>query len=421
MDLTETDARGDVYALGKILYEAMCGRMVDTRTACPLKGVCLPDPNTPFLHALDQVVQQATAEDKEIRTASVKALRQALEKVLDEADARERPVLKGLHRKQIIAIGIAVLVIAAVSNLYHHFVMVHEPSAPPTTPVPETTHERRTPPEAPKEIVEPKDQSPPLIYMPKHGATMHLIPGGLVKLPNYAGSEAGKPFELAPFYMDETEVSNYKYVEFLNQMLARIQVFQGTVHGEGRPWLRLGPVYGGYEPIVYVNGRFALKDASAAFFPVVKVTGYGASAYADFYAARLPTELEWLHAMERGQGESRSGQEVAAGPTAPATDLEKEMEGWLGAYQEGSTRRTTAPESESPARIPHPVGSFQPNTDGIRGLGANVSEWGLRPGRSGTAEAQYVILGGLRGWVVRGQVVIPGIAQEPSGAFEDVG
>jgi serine/threonine-protein kinase len=70
MDLGDTDFRADVYALGKMLYEAIEGKMVDNKTACPLKGVCLSRPSTPFLQNLDRIVQKATAEDKEKRAPS---------------------------------------------------------------------------------------------------------------------------------------------------------------------------------------------------------------------------------------------------------------------------------------------------------------------------------------------------------------
>ncbi|MBI5251643.1 MAG: protein kinase [Desulfomonile tiedjei] len=429
MDLAETDARADVYALGNMLYEAVQGRMVDSKTACPLKGVCLSNPPTPFLKELDLIVQESTAEDKERRIPSVKALREALEKLLEKAEASERPVFKSLHRKQVIAILAVVLIIVAASNLYHHFVMTHDSSTPSHPAVTETSPPselQKTPSSAAQ--MQSSDASAPTISS-RDGTNMHRVPAGQVTFPNYFGSESGKAVHVAPFYMDETEVTNYKYLEFLNQSISRIKVEGEIVYGDGKPWLTLGPVYGGYEPILYRNGRFLLKDSSAAAYPVVKVTGHGASAYAAFYGERLPSEVEWLHAAGRRKVPTKDGLDVGPVPSRGSDELEKEMESWAGGFKEApQTPRESSPEdladgsaSEGSSQIPHPVTRFGPSADGIRGLNQNVSEWGTRQAVSTNSPAQFVILGGLRGTVLQASTLFPGVAQDPSTAFADVG
>jgi serine/threonine-protein kinase len=47
------------------------------------------------------------------------------------------------------------------------------------------------------------------------------------------------------------------------------------------------------EQIIYEHGRFHLRDTKYAANPVVRVTWYGASAYANHYGKRLATEYEW--------------------------------------------------------------------------------------------------------------------------------
>lgn len=85
MDLKRTDRRADVYAMGKILCEAISGKM-DPKTI-PFKRASLKDPQTVFFKRLDQVIQKATAEDRAERYGSVAEFRSS---VL-EAVKQEKP------------------------------------------------------------------------------------------------------------------------------------------------------------------------------------------------------------------------------------------------------------------------------------------------------------------------------------------
>ena len=77
--------------------------------------------------------------------------------------------------------------------------------------------------------------------------------------------------------------------------------------------------------------------------------------------------------------------------------------------------------NQGSSNIPHPVLGFDPNVDGIRGLARNVSEWGMRVVLAPGGKPQFVVLGGVRGTMVQRSTLFPGIAQDPSMAFEDVG
>jgi len=79
-DFSKADQQADVYSLGKILYEAVMGKITTERL--PFKQVSLPDPVTPYLRELDRIIRAATAEDKEDRLASVEQLRNDLSETL---------------------------------------------------------------------------------------------------------------------------------------------------------------------------------------------------------------------------------------------------------------------------------------------------------------------------------------------------
>ncbi len=440
MDLGETDARADVYALGKMLYEAIQGKMVDHKTACPLKGVCLSNPSTPFLKELDLLIQESTAEDKESRTPSVKNLHESLERLLERAEAAEQPLLKGLQRKQVIAILFVLIIIVAATNLYHHLVMVHEesqstleaPAGSHSAPSRHETADEGSIEKAPAQHGTTshdaaRSEKPSLsrTLLARDGSIMRMVSGGRLTFSKFGGPNVAKTLDLTSFYMDETKVTNAQYVEFLNQVLPNLTVKDGVVGTNSGIWLFLGSVYEGYEPIVFQNDRFSLKDNSFSSYPVVRVTGSGASAYVQFYGYRLPTEQEWLYESIKGGKSSGHVGSSGGSPTTPSTNLATEMKGWVEGYSQKNKIEASDDFSvrSSASLVPHPVTTFSPDANGIRGIGENVSEWGLRSTKTakGGDQIDYVILGGLRGSTAHGSVLIPGLPQDASAAFGDVG
>ena len=93
----------------------------------------------------------------------------------------------------------------------------------------------------------------------------------------------------------------------------------------------------------------------------------------------------------------------------------------MGGYARPTQGTDNSEQIREPSQIPYPVSLTAPNPLGIRGLNKNVSEWGVRPGISPDAKKQFVILGGLRGSMLEASNLAPGIAQDPLGAFVDVG
>ena len=178
------------------------------------------------------------------------------------------------------------------------------------------------------------------------------------------------------FTLDETEVTNRQYVDFLNHLLSTIRVEDGVVKGNGDIWLLLEEVKEGYDPIMFHNGKFFVTDPKYDYYPIVRITAYGAEAYARFYERRLPNELEWFYA--RRGGVKRSDTPAVDPPEPSETTMNMDqMHSPIG----DMTHNPVSPPSTTPQtlrRFPASVLDSQPNPYGIRGMDENVSEWGIR-------------------------------------------
>ena len=189
-------------------------------------------------------------------------------------------------------------------------------------------------------------------------------------------------------------VTNLQYVDFLNHNRARIIIENGVVKGYGAIWYLLGAVYDGYEPIVYRDNEFHVSDAAMASNPVLRATGYGASAYANFFGRRLPTQTEWLYVLIEGANRLQSNRKDV--PTSPARDLNEQM----------------------------PAAFYTPNAFGIRGMHEGLAEWALRvltdPSKM-THENRYAVIGGMEGEPKDGGPIPAVLDRFPFESCEDTG
>jgi len=394
-DFRKADQRADIYSLGKILFEAISGKIGQGTT--PFKTVSLPNTETPFFEKLDRVIQNATAENRGNRLASVAQLRTA---TLDAIDAfKKKPSATNLagskrspflHNPKRIWTGVAIAIIAVAAMTTWH--LMGEPG--------NSSKVLESPPMVGSEVEKAyRNESSPIEILPsdtpkqsilaEDGASMHFVPAGMVTLPKSSGSQPERSVRVNPFYMDETLVTNHQYVEFLNHNLSMIRVERGVVHAEDEIWLLLGEVMEGYEPIVFQKGELKVSKIAYASLPALRVTAYGASSYARFYNRRLPTYTEWLRAL--GNGDTHTDEPSHDGGDSPEETNIQSMHDMMRSQAKSDVSRPKSPDLKLSSVINDP-----PNKYGLRGLNKKIKEWGLKvsetTSRDNIREAEFVVL-----------------------------
>ena len=394
-DFRKADQRADIYSLGKILFESITGKIGEG--TIPFKTASLPDTETPFFEKLDKVIQNATAENRDNRLASVAQLRtgilDAIETYKKEPAGEISPESKhssALHNPKWIWSGVAIAIIAVAAMTIWH--LVGEPGSASkalkslSITNKEVNKSYRSESD-PIEII--LADTPKQTILAEDGASMHFIPAGSVTLPENNSTQSTRSVKVNPFYLDETLVTNHQYVEFLNQKLSEIRLERGVVSAEDEIWLFLGEVKEDYEPIVFKKGEFKVSKIAYASLPALRVTAYGASAYARYYNRRLPTYVEWLHAL--ANRELHLYKSSSEGGYSPEETNIQTMHGQMHSQVK---RDVSKPES-SELKLSS-VLNDQPNKYGIRGLNKSVKEWGLMvseaTSRDNIREAEYVVL-----------------------------
>ncbi|MCF8086302.1 MAG: protein kinase [Desulfohalobiaceae bacterium] len=374
LDLATTDGRTDVYALGKILYEAIEGRMTPERNK-PFETVHLSPPTTPMFRDLDRVVRNATAKDRSQRTPSVKDLRTELTRILEEANYLEKASAFKRYKSRLILTaavgGAAVLLLAGIFGT--HLYTMDSSSGPQTSQearegmVPSRAFEFDFSSREPTRLPRLEEEgSPPKTIRGSDGMALRLVPGGEARIPqNDQQSPEEQTAELTvtvpDFYLDETKVTNHLYVEFLRN-ISDLVVRDNAVWRNGRVWLYLGEVREGYEPIRYRDGKFKLAS-EAVSKPVVRVTALGAMAYAKFHGRSIPTMAQWWRALQAGSA-GQGLQERQSPESRHGMMMDEHMGG-----QEVPGRETDG------GNAIRNVSATRANALGIHGLGGNVNEW----------------------------------------------
>lgn len=164
--------------------------------------------------------------------------------------------------------------------------------------------------------------------------------------------------ELAPYFLDETEVTNERFANWLYERARRLKFdAAGLVHDtDGLLLADLDQRFSGLEQ----QGEMFRARSGWENMPVVLVTWDAAARYCQTYDKRLPTEAEWELAA-RGQ-ERRS---------FPWGEEEPSCDGVVFARREGG--RCEATRARGPAPVRNAIQDRTPL--GVLGLGGNAAEW----------------------------------------------
>ncbi len=400
IDLGLTDERVDIYALGKIMYEVVEGKMRKGRDK-PFNSVSLDAPPSDFFKTLDRIIQQATAKNRSQRTSSVKELHDSLEELLTDYEKHKNSRIGAgpEYWKYWFFTSAAIFVILTVT------IVIHNNSVKLTTGLNEV-HIRNQP-----KVINPATASlilpefkykaprltllPPMNQLKKLPArilasdnmSMILLPGANISVSidqpmALERKQTSKKIYVNAFYMDKTKITNHLYVQFLNE-IDGIEIKKQSVLRHGQLLLLLGEVREGYEPITFKDGKFRVKSDDIAK-PVVRVTPTGAMAYASFYGKSLPSMAQWQLAVQTGHDPVPPKNTATSPPPTERWDKTEMMH---------AQSAESAPLSTPQASGILPVTQTTANRTGIQGLEQNVNEWAMMRSSGGTPE--FHIHGGV--------------------------
>ncbi len=411
LDFKRADNRADIYSLGKILFEAVEGKI--KLSTIPFKIVGLAKTESPFLQQLDRIIQNATAENRDERIESVQDLHEQLEQVvkafeLSASPDRRKPASRLSQPKWLWA-GIVVATLSVLLIASWHFMGetgwdVTKGGFSKGSGV----HELQTKSDNAKTATKPDTVTASTAS--EHVGKQHLIQGGEFIMPGVVLGSNKQTVQVQPFFMDEFLVTNQQFVDFLNHNLSIISLEKEVIKGDGANWLLLGEVFAGYEPIVYQNNEFHISNPAYISNPALRVTGYGATAFAKFYDRRLPTETELLYVITKGAAQLNTKEAL--------NNLSEEP------LPRDQSANTNAESHTTKSVFASPL--FAANTLGIRGLyDKAIGEWVLKsPTVSSEGQAktnQYAVIGGREtSHSNDGSPLSRGIARFPWEGHEDI-
>lgn len=348
------DQTADIYALGKILFEAFDGKL-DNKTL-PMKAVSIEkkaDMNISFLKEMNRIIHKATAEDKSERFQTVAELRGDLIKAIElEKTPEEKQGLKSKtatfvqRNDKAVWVGIVLALISIAGMTAWH--LLNKPSQLSSL----VTEEKTIDPQKAGLVLPDNNADLKENVIATDGSNMILI-----RQADNPGKTDGPARKI--FYMDEKPISNFLYVEFLNAIKDQVRVDKGIVKHNENILLYIGAGDRAEDHVLYKHNRFHLKDQEIGSRPITRVTYHGARAYAAYYARALLTESEWKYAYTQ-----LHGQYLKNHPQSETNTSEP---------QEGSMHHSRPSEQLQPEQTKSPGG-----------MGEDIKEWVRVPDDEGS-------------------------------------